>query len=137
MYRKHVESGLSPQEWRELRKQIIERDHYTCQRCLKKIRTLSRLTVHHIMSRADGGSNDWTNLITLCIKCHDYVELNYDELKTRTLIENSYEDPIAPAEVLKIESTHEESFPRPEWHKYVYGGVKRENRWTGRNSTST
>ena len=48
----------------------MERDEYTCQHC--KV-TKTQLHVHHIIYRSKGGSNDETNLITLCKTCHEAV----------------------------------------------------------------
>lgn len=41
-----------------------------CEKC-KKDRSISSLHVHHIMALADGGTNDYNNLIVLCTRCHD------------------------------------------------------------------
>lgn len=49
---------------------ILNRDKYTCQVCGKKH---TRLEVHHIIYRSQGGTNDENNLITLCEDCHSKV----------------------------------------------------------------
>lgn len=49
-----------------IRVSILERDHYKCQEC----GFFKYLEVHHILPRSQGGSNDPTNLITLCRRCH-------------------------------------------------------------------
>lgn len=46
---------------------VLNRDTYTCQVCHKKH---TRLEVHHIIYRSQGGTNDENNLITLCEDCH-------------------------------------------------------------------
>lgn len=61
-----------PEEWREIRKSILERDGKACRCCKRK----SKLTVHHIITREDGGLDDARNLITLCDSCHDLAELD-------------------------------------------------------------
>jgi len=48
---------------------VRHRDGYTC-RCCKGKRKDSRLEVHHIIYRSNGGSDDADNLITLCHLCH-------------------------------------------------------------------
>lgn len=48
---------------------VLDRDNYTCQNCYGKCKD-SKLHVHHIVFRRDGGSNDEANLITLCETCH-------------------------------------------------------------------
>lgn len=49
------------------REAVLHRDNYTCQICGKKH---ARLEVHHIIFRSQGGTNDESNLITLCEECH-------------------------------------------------------------------
>ena len=48
---------------------ILNRDKYTCQYCKGRHKD-SRLEVHHIVYRSQGGSDDESNLITLCHTCH-------------------------------------------------------------------
>jgi hypothetical protein len=46
---------------------ILSRDNRTCQHCGK---TETRLEVHHIKFKSQGGTDRPNNLITLCQKCH-------------------------------------------------------------------
>ena len=48
---------------------VRERDNCTCQYCHGKSKD-KRLEVHHLIHRADGGSDNPDNLITLCATCH-------------------------------------------------------------------
>lgn len=48
---------------------VLNRDNYTCQICKGKHKN-SKLEVHHIVFRSQGGSNTENNLITLCHTCH-------------------------------------------------------------------
>jgi 5-methylcytosine-specific restriction endonuclease McrA len=50
---------------------ILERDGWRCSNPMCRAR--SRLHVHHIVFRSHGGSNDPSNLITLCLACHVLV----------------------------------------------------------------
>ncbi len=50
---------------------ILERDGWRCSNPLCRAR--SRLHVHHIVFRSHGGSDDPSNLITLCLACHALV----------------------------------------------------------------
>ena len=54
-------------EWRAVRKQIFERDNYTCLYCNKKG---GKLEVDHIVPLSRGGNNDTENLTTSCQKCN-------------------------------------------------------------------
>ena len=49
---------------------ILNRDNYTCQICKAKN---TRLEVHHIIYRSNGGTDDENNLITLCKDCHKKI----------------------------------------------------------------
>lgn len=48
---------------------VLNRDNYTCQYCKGKHKD-SKLEVHHIVFRSQGGSDEENNLITLCHTCH-------------------------------------------------------------------
>ena len=48
---------------------VLNRDNYTCQNCKGKHKD-SKLEVHHIVFRSQGGSDEENNLITLCHTCH-------------------------------------------------------------------
>lgn len=52
------------------REAILHRDKYTCQLCGKKH---TRLEVHHIVYRSQGGTDNENNLITLCEDCHSDI----------------------------------------------------------------
>ena len=51
---------------------VLNRDNYTCQYCGGKHKD-SRLNVHHIQFRSNGGSDGQENLITLCSTCHSLL----------------------------------------------------------------
>jgi len=57
---------LTPNEYRELCCQVLERDGWRCQRC----GSMKGLQVHHLQFRSQSGDDDDTNLITLCHECH-------------------------------------------------------------------
>ena len=48
---------------------VLNRDNYTCQCCKGKHKD-SKLEVHHIVFRSQGGSDEESNLVTLCHTCH-------------------------------------------------------------------
>jgi len=80
------------------------------------------MTAHHIVPRDDGGGDYLRNLIALCDKCHDYVEIA--GFRTLAEITSQDDDPIIKCKPRK-DSNETYSFERPEWHKWVYGGGKR------------
>lgn len=64
-------------EWRNKRKQVLLRDKYLCQSCLRKgyvnpVKKGQRFYVHHIVELKDDWDRrlDLDNLETVCAKCH-------------------------------------------------------------------
>lgn len=56
-------------EYAALRYEILERDNFTCQKCGRSAPSV-KLEVHHIIPIEEGGTDDPSNLITLCWACH-------------------------------------------------------------------
>lgn len=55
----------------EIRRRILERDGYQCQKCGIKI---GKLEIHHIVKRTEGRIDADDNLITVCKKCHKQLD---------------------------------------------------------------
>ncbi len=70
---------------------VLNRDKYKCQCCKGKSKD-TRLEVHHIVFRSQGGSDEAENLITLCSKCHKklHAGLIQPNFKGKTKGELSY-----------------------------------------------
>jgi 5-methylcytosine-specific restriction endonuclease McrA len=109
--------------WKKIRAAILFRDGFMCIRC-ETGKNRRNLTIHHLIPRSEGGEDYSENLITLCPECHDYVEVQ--DLRTLTDIVASYDLPNKEKEVKEktVTAIEEDMFPRPVWHKYVYGGVR-------------
>jgi len=56
-----------PETWNRIRQHVLQRDSYTCQGCAAACTVLN---VHHIVPLSRGGSDDPSNLHTLCNDCH-------------------------------------------------------------------
>jgi len=58
--------------WRPRRFAIYERDAWTCLVCgeSRAMRIANGLSLDHVMPRSAGGSNEASNLITVCIPCN-------------------------------------------------------------------
>lgn len=106
------------ENWIHLAGRIKNRDHYRCKRC-GKTKPAKYLTVHHIIPRPEG-SNEERNLITLCSPCHDYVELN--QIRSWDEIVSSKIKQPKRSQVIKQDRETSETFERPAWHGWVYGG---------------
>jgi hypothetical protein len=101
----------------------VIQDRHQCYRCGSKRKR--GLSAHHIVPRIEGGKDDPDNLITLCNKCHGVVALaGYRSLAD---IAASAEKERTAAQTSKEFQAHDrsETFKRPEWHKWVYGGQRR------------
>jgi len=66
--------SASLEAWREIRAEVLARAQWRCQAC--RIRT--RLEVHHVVKRAQGGSDfDLDRLVALCPTCHAQTDAAY------------------------------------------------------------
>jgi 5-methylcytosine-specific restriction protein A len=56
--------------WQVLRQTVLERDRWLCLECLRNGIYTSATEVDHIIPRSQGGSDDLSNLQSLCHECH-------------------------------------------------------------------
>jgi len=56
--------------WTKLRESILQRDAGLCQACRKQGRLTPARDVDHIIPKAEGGTDDESNLQSLCRACH-------------------------------------------------------------------
>lgn len=67
---------VSKEEWKKLRIQVFERDHYRCRAITPEGRVClqgpprTQIQCAHILARRKGGTDDIRNLITKCVDCH-------------------------------------------------------------------
>ena len=62
---------LPKKQVRFSRKNIFERDNYTCQYCgTKPSDKASSLTFDHVIPRSQGGKTTWSNIATCCHSCN-------------------------------------------------------------------
>lgn len=57
-------------KWVRLRPLVLSRDKHLCQECLRNGRHTPAATVDHIRAKANGGTDDLSNLESLCTACH-------------------------------------------------------------------
>lgn len=58
-------ASITSTHWKEIRKQVLLRDNFTCAYCGD-----GATTVDHIIPRSRGGNNDPQNLVSACITCN-------------------------------------------------------------------
>jgi 5-methylcytosine-specific restriction endonuclease McrA len=68
----------APSVYAMLRREILERDGWRCQRC----GCSKNLDVHHVTRRSALGDDAETNLIALCRACHQTLHRSADRLPT-------------------------------------------------------
>lgn len=56
--------------WRKLRERILKRDNYLCVKCRAAGRLVEATDVDHIKAKTHGGTDDESNLQSLCAPCH-------------------------------------------------------------------
>src|SRR3989344_7250414 len=64
-----------------LRKKVLERDDFTCQKCKLENETGKLLQIHHITPTYLKGKDEINNLITLCKDCHYYAPDKEEEFE--------------------------------------------------------
>lgn len=57
---------------KSLKNKIKNRDKNKCRKCKKDL-TNEKWVIHHKIKVIDGGNNDPSNLITLCVPCHKLI----------------------------------------------------------------
>ncbi len=59
--------------WNEISEHVKKRDSYTCKSCGVRGRKYgpAELHAHHIHHKSEGGSDNPSNLVTLCWRCHN------------------------------------------------------------------
>lgn len=55
--------------WEDTRRLVLARDEYKCVSCSAKVKSRDA-DVHHLLPRSMGGSDELSNLVTLCDGCH-------------------------------------------------------------------
>jgi 5-methylcytosine-specific restriction endonuclease McrA len=97
------------------RRNLLERDHHTCQYCNYKG---EELTLDHVLPRSRGGDDSWENLVTACVRCN--VKKGNRTPKEANMSLNY--QPRRPYSSLLFEiSKHTRENSNQEWRKYVIG----------------
>lgn len=72
---KRIVEFYHTREWLTIRQQVLARDYYLCQECLKEKRIRRADTVHHIVPVKENWAKrlDLSNLVSLCHECHNKI----------------------------------------------------------------
>jgi 5-methylcytosine-specific restriction protein A len=70
--REHNKNKKYGNNWRRIRALYIKQ-HPLCERCLQEGRITPVEEVHHILPVKQGGSNSFTNLMSVCKSCHTKI----------------------------------------------------------------
>lgn len=74
------------EDWKLTRRVVLQRDGFQCVSCSTKV-TSADADVHHLLPRSMGGSDEPSNLVTLCDGCHAAHHPNLAGGLARRLIE--------------------------------------------------
>jgi ATP-dependent DNA helicase RecQ len=64
-----MDQPIATDPWRETRLQVLKRDNYRCVSCSTPVKSADA-DVHHLLPRSMGGTDELSNLVTLCDGCH-------------------------------------------------------------------
>ena len=59
-------------KWQKIRNRHI-RKYPLCELCKRQGKFVAANLVHHVLPIADGGTNDESNLLSLCASCHEKI----------------------------------------------------------------
>ncbi len=59
-------------QWKRIRYKYVQ-EHPFCEECMKHGELVLTEQVHHIVPLAEGGTNDESNLMSLCKSCHSRI----------------------------------------------------------------
>ena len=113
--------GLNAEQLRKYKKMLpgyAKRFRYTCQACGRRFSVQSNvLSIHHIIPRREGGTDDFDNLILLCKPCHDEIEPEWEKYRTFRKISGCFES--------ERTKPPEDKPAGLRWQQWVYGGYAR------------
>ena len=58
--------GIGSRAWEGIRRAALDRDNWRCRECGRA----GAMQVHHVISVYLGGSDEFSNLVSLCRGCH-------------------------------------------------------------------
>lgn len=88
-----------PSDWDQRRKAVYQRDGYQCQNCGSAggPKGNTELHAHHIVPKAQGGTHQKSNLITVCKNCHNSIHGNKPAPTANGVLSSSSNKPLLDA----------------------------------------
>jgi len=106
-------NGRVTQKVKFSRRNIFERDGYTCQYCARRLPT-PKLTLDHIVPRSRGGHSTWENIVVACIGCNDRKANRLPAEAGLRLIRRPTHPQWANQVAVRLRR-----FPRPSWERFL------------------
>ena len=97
------------------RRNLLQRDHHTCQYCGARDQPLS---IDHVVPRSRGGTDTWENVTTACLSCN----VRKGNRTPKEAAMPLHRAPHRPLSSFSFEATRQiHSGRHREWAKYVIG----------------
>ena len=96
------------------RKNLMYRDHFSCQYCACKT---TALTIDHVIPRSRGGFDNWENVVASCQRCN----VKKGNRTPREANMHLLKHPKIPLGYLYFEVTRLATSYFPDWQKYIIG----------------
>ncbi len=109
-------NGLHMREIKFSRRNVFERDEYTCQYCGRRFER-SQFTLDHVTPRSRGGITSWENVLLACAQCNTRKG---DRLPGEAGMQ-PFRRPTRPSWALFI-GTRLSQIQRRSWRKFLYNG---------------
>lgn len=81
-----MDQPIATDAWQEIRLQVLKRDNYRCVSCSTPVKS-AEADIHHLLPRSMGGTDELSNLVTLCDGCHAAHHPNLSGGLARRVIE--------------------------------------------------
>jgi hypothetical protein len=117
LYQKGINYGFA-----NTKAYVLTRDGYTCQSCKGKSKDRRR-EVHHLVFRRQNGSDEESNVLTLCKTCHDGLHAG------RLSLKKSGKKKGTLAHATQMNSIRRQLLQRVEGAEETWGFVTKEHRW--------
>ena len=96
------------------RKNLMYRDHYSCQYCTVKT---TDLTIDHLIPRSKGGTDTWDNVVASCQRCN----VKKGDRTPKEADMHPVKHPKAPVGHIYFEITRMATSGFYDWKKYIIG----------------